>query len=150
MFRHYFSAALWPNYGPFAGLLVACLLGIAPKASAQVGSVPGLDVQEVGKGITPTIPVTLDGPGYHGPGAVIYIDGKRSNDSTLVKLNPDDIADITILKHGVGSLLKPTRKQVGAFFITTRAGLKTQAVHQFNKRMAKLAANSANAMPVVD
>jgi hypothetical protein len=150
MFRRFLSAALWPNYGPFVGLLVACLLGIAPKASAQVGSVPGLIVQGVGKGIDPNPPLNVPHGPYKGPKAAIYIDGKRKNDAALTKLNPDDIADIAVMKLGFGSLLKPARRQVGALVITTKAGQNTQAVQRFNKRVAKMTAHSAAATPVVD
>jgi hypothetical protein len=152
MFRHYFSAFLWPNRGSFAGLVVACLLGTAPKAGAQAAPTSGLIIGELGKGITPNPPIIMHCGPYvrKGPEATIYIDGKRKTNAALTKLNPDDIADIKVIKHGFGSLLKPARKQAGALVITTKAGQNTQAVHRFRKRMAKLAASAANATPVVD
>ena len=150
MFRHHFSAVFGSNRGPFTGLLMACLLAAAPKASAQVGSVRGLDIQQLGKGIDPNPPLNVPHGPYKGPKAAIYIDGKRKNDAALTKLNPDDIAAITVMKHGFGSLLKPAKKQVGALVITTKAGQSNQAVQRFNKRVAKLAAKSAHATPVLD
>jgi hypothetical protein len=138
MFRRYFSAVLWLTQRPFTGLLLVGLLGAA-EAGAQVAPTTGLIIGEVGKGITPNPPITLDGPRYHGPGAVVYIDGKRQNDSILGTLNPNDIASVGVLKDGsFAQQMGPDEARLGVLFVTTKAGEHTHQVRAFNRRLVRL------------
>ncbi|RZK29074.1 MAG: SusC/RagA family TonB-linked outer membrane protein, partial [Hymenobacter sp.] len=64
------------------------------------GKVSGLQVQTIGAGVNPQVRVTLRGTrSLTGNNeALIVIDGIISTNEVLVALNPDDIADISVLK----------------------------------------------------
>ncbi|RZJ94696.1 MAG: SusC/RagA family TonB-linked outer membrane protein, partial [Hymenobacter sp.] len=88
------------------------------------GKVSGLQVQTLGSGVNPQVRVTLRGSrSFTGNNeALIVIDGIISTNDALVALNPDDIADISILKGANAAALYGSQASNGALIITTKKG----------------------------
>lgn len=105
------------------------------------GKIPGVQVQtasgNVGGGMRFQV---RGGGGLNGAGQpVIFVDGVRINNDqigidvggqsagTLADLNPEDIADIEVLKGPAGSALYGTSGSNGVILITTKRGLRGKA-----------------------
>jgi TonB-dependent SusC/RagA subfamily outer membrane receptor len=105
------------------------------------GKIPGVQVQtasgNVGGGMRFQV---RGGGGLNGDGQpVIFVDGVRINNDqigidvggqsagTLADLNPEDIADVEILKGPAGAALYGTSGSNGVVLITTKRGLRGKA-----------------------
>ncbi|OUJ71191.1 SusC/RagA family TonB-linked outer membrane protein [Hymenobacter crusticola] len=94
------------------------------------GKVSGLQIQTVNNGINPSVRVTLRGTrSLTGENqALVVIDGVQTTQDVLTSLNPDDIADITILKGANAAALYGSQATNGALIITTKKGGNGPAV----------------------
>jgi TonB-linked SusC/RagA family outer membrane protein len=94
------------------------------------GKVSGLQVQTIGNGVNPQVRVTLRGTrSLTGNNeALIVIDGIISTNEALVALNPDDIADISVLKGANAAALYGSQASNGALIITTKKGGNTPVI----------------------
>ncbi|SNR71094.1 SusC/RagA family TonB-linked outer membrane protein [Hymenobacter mucosus] len=94
------------------------------------GKVSGLQIQTVNNGINPSVRVTLRGTrSITGENqALVVIDGVQTTQDVLTSLNPDDIADITILKGANAAALYGSQATNGALIITTKKGSSTPSV----------------------
>jgi TonB-linked SusC/RagA family outer membrane protein len=88
------------------------------------GKVSGLQIQTVNNGINPSVRVTLRGTrSLTGENqALVVIDGVQTSQDVLTALNPDDIADITVLKGANAAALYGSQATNGALVITTKRG----------------------------
>ncbi|NML67488.1 SusC/RagA family TonB-linked outer membrane protein [Hymenobacter sp. RP-2-7] len=88
------------------------------------GKVSGLQVQTIGSGISPQVRLTLRGTrSLTGNNeALVVIDGVISTNELLASLNPDDIADISVLKGANAAALYGSQASNGALIITTKKG----------------------------
>jgi TonB-linked SusC/RagA family outer membrane protein len=88
------------------------------------GKVSGLQIQTVNNGINPSVRVTLRGTrSLTGENqALVVIDGVQTSQDVLTALNPDDIADITVLKGANAAALYGSQATNGALIITTKRG----------------------------
>ncbi|WP_084708532.1 SusC/RagA family TonB-linked outer membrane protein [Hymenobacter norwichensis] len=88
------------------------------------GKVSGLQIQTVNNGINPSVRITLRGTrSLTGENqALVVIDGVQTTQEVLTALNPDDIADITILKGANAAALYGSQATNGALIITTKKG----------------------------
>ncbi|WP_375438287.1 SusC/RagA family TonB-linked outer membrane protein [uncultured Hymenobacter sp.] len=94
------------------------------------GKVSGLQIQTVNNGINPSVRITLRGTrSLTGENqALVVIDGVQTTQDVLTALNPDDIADITILKGANAAALYGSQATNGALIITTKKGGTTPSV----------------------
>jgi TonB-linked SusC/RagA family outer membrane protein len=94
------------------------------------GKVSGLQIQTIGNGVNPQVRVTLRGTrSLTGNNeALIVIDGIISTNEALVALNPDDVADISVLKGANAAALYGSQASNGALIITTKKGGNTPQV----------------------
>ena len=94
------------------------------------GKVSGLQVQTINAGVNPQVRVTLRGSrSLTGNNeALIVIDGIISTNDALVALNPDDIADISVLKGANAAALYGSQASNGALIISTKKGTNTPRV----------------------
>ncbi|UOQ68445.1 SusC/RagA family TonB-linked outer membrane protein [Hymenobacter volaticus] len=94
------------------------------------GKVSGLQIQTVNNGINPSVRITLRGTrSLTGENqALVVIDGVQTTQDVLTALNPDDIADITILKGANAAALYGSQATNGALIITTKRGGTTPSV----------------------
>ncbi|SIN83885.1 SusC/RagA family TonB-linked outer membrane protein [Algoriphagus halophilus] len=105
---------------------------ITTSASGQPGSTPAVRIRGVGSVNSSSSPLyVVDGVPY---------DGDLSN------LNPEDIADMTILKDASSSALYGSRAANGVIMITTKTGKKNQPT--FNLRVQQ--GFSGRALPEYD
>ena len=105
---------------------------ITTSASGQPGSTPAVRIRGVGSVNSSSSPLyVVDGVPY---------DGDLSN------LNPEDIADMTILKDASSSALYGSRAANGVIMITTKTGKKNQPT--FNLRVQQ--GVSGRALPEYD
>lgn len=105
---------------------------ITTSASGQPGSTPAVRIRGVGSVNSSSSPLyVVDGVPY---------DGDLSN------LNPEDIADMTILKDASSSALYGARAANGVIMITTKTGKKNQPT--FNLRVQQ--GFSGRALPEYD
>ncbi|QNE40381.1 SusC/RagA family TonB-linked outer membrane protein [Hymenobacter sp. NBH84] len=90
------------------------------------GKVAGLNVQTVNNGVSPNVRITLRGTrsitGENG--ALVVIDGVQTTQDILATLNPDDIAEITVLKGANAAALYGSQATNGALIVTTKKGGK--------------------------
>ncbi|UOR05686.1 SusC/RagA family TonB-linked outer membrane protein [Hymenobacter aerilatus] len=89
------------------------------------GKVAGLQIQTVNNGINPDVRITLRGnrslTGQNQ--ALVVIDGVQQPDQNVLNsLNPDDIADITVLKGANAAALYGSQATNGALIVTTKKG----------------------------
>src|ERR1700761_9564957 len=93
-------------------------------ANGLTGKVAGLAVYSLDNGIDPTIQVQLRGnrslEGNNN--ALIVVDGVPVPGGTLSAINPNDIADVTILKGAGSDALYGSEASNGAILITTKRG----------------------------
>jgi TonB-linked SusC/RagA family outer membrane protein len=94
------------------------------------GKVSGLQVQTIGSGINPQVRITLRGTrSLTGNNeALVVIDGVISTSDALTALNPDDVADISVLKGANAAALYGSQASNGALIITTKKGSNTPQV----------------------
>jgi TonB-linked SusC/RagA family outer membrane protein len=93
-------------------------------ANGLTAKVAGLAVYSLDNGIDPTIQVQLRGnrslEGNNN--ALIVVDGVPIPGGTLAAINPNDIADVTILKGAGSAALYGSEASNGAILITTKRG----------------------------
>ncbi len=93
-------------------------------ANGLTGKVAGLAVYSLDNGIDPTVQVQLRGnrslEGNNN--ALIVLDGVPIPGGTLSSINPNDIADVTILKGAGSAALYGSEASNGAILITTKRG----------------------------
>jgi TonB-linked SusC/RagA family outer membrane protein len=93
-------------------------------ASGLTGKVAGLNIQGVGGGVNPNYRVVLRGmrslTGNNE--ALIVVDNVIVPNSILSNLNPDDIADLTVLNGASSAALYGSAASNGALIITTKRG----------------------------
>ena len=119
-------------------LVVAGVLLPAGARAQALDTVRGLHRQQANEGTSPSPRITLDGPRPKSPLAVIYLDGQRRDSTVLMRLNPNDIATVSVVKSDLARWLGPEEARRGVLFITTKAGEHTHAVRAFNRRLDKL------------
>ncbi|RPD50283.1 SusC/RagA family TonB-linked outer membrane protein [Hymenobacter sediminis] len=94
------------------------------------GKVSGLQIQTIGAGVSPQVRVTLRGNRslLGNNEALVVIDGNISTNDALLALNPDDVANISVLKGANAAALYGSQASNGALIITTKKGSTTQQV----------------------
>ena len=96
----------------------------ANAASALTGKVAGLQINTVSNGVNPNTRVVLRGnrsiTGNNQ--ALIVIDGFPASRNALDLLNPDDIANINVLKGANAAALYGSQASNGALIVTTASG----------------------------
>ena len=99
---------------------------IAPTraASALAGKVAGLQINVQNNGVNPTTQILLRGlRSISGDNtALIVIDGSIASQGAFDALNPNDIADISVLKGATAAALYGSSAGNGALIVTTKAG----------------------------
>lgn len=106
------------------------ILKAAPTraASALAGKVAGLQINSQDNGVNPTTQITLRGfrsiSGSNS--ATVVIDGSVASLGALDDLNPNDIAEINILKGANAAALYGAGASNGALIITTKKGAANQ------------------------
>ena len=97
---------------------------------ALQGAVPGLTITNNDGGINSTANIKIRGTGTLSNGQVsnplIVVDGVVSEDITF--LNPEDIADISVLKDAASASIYGTRAAFGVILITTKTPNKKDRV----------------------
>jgi TonB-linked SusC/RagA family outer membrane protein len=102
------------------------LTTVAPTrvASALAGKVAGLQINVQDNGVNPSTQILLRGlrsvSGNNS--ALIVIDGSISSQGAFDDLNPNDIADISVLKGATAAALYGSRAGNGALIISTKSG----------------------------
>lgn len=102
------------------------LTTVAPTrvASALAGKVAGLQINVQDNGVNPSTQILLRGlrsvSGNNS--ALIVIDGSISSQGAFDDLNPNDIADISVLKGATAAALYGSRAGNGALIVSTKAG----------------------------
>ncbi|GAA4502230.1 hypothetical protein GCM10023172_25300 [Hymenobacter ginsengisoli] len=113
---------------------------------AQTPTVSGLQIQPAPPPSAGGLRITLDGPRPKSSLSVIYLDGQRADTIALAKLNPDDIASVSVLKDGaIARQLGPDETRLGVLFITSKANEHSHRVRAFNRRLARLKQAEAQA-----
>ncbi|WP_375417096.1 SusC/RagA family TonB-linked outer membrane protein [uncultured Hymenobacter sp.] len=99
-------------------------------ANGLAGKVSGLQIQTLSNGVNPSPRVTLRGTrSLTGNNeALIVIDGVITTNDILGALNPDDVADISVLKGANAAALYGSQASNGALIITTKKGSTTPQV----------------------
>jgi TonB-linked SusC/RagA family outer membrane protein len=95
-----------------------------------VGKVSGLQIQTLNAGVNPQVRVTLRGTrSITGDNtALIVLDGVLVPSDVLTALNPDDIADITVLKGANAAAIYGSQASNGALIVTTKKGSGTPTI----------------------
>jgi TonB-linked SusC/RagA family outer membrane protein len=103
---------------------------IAPTraASALAGKVAGLQINVQDNGVNPSTQILLRGlRSISGDNsALIVIDGSIASQGAFDALNPNDIADISVLKGATAAALYGSSAGNGALIVTTKAGKSGQ------------------------
>jgi TonB-linked SusC/RagA family outer membrane protein len=93
-------------------------------ASALAGKVAGLQINVQDNGVNPSTQILLRGlrsiSGNNS--ALIVIDGSIASEGAFDALNPNDIADISILKGATAAALYGSSAGNGALIVTTKSG----------------------------
>ena len=93
-------------------------------ANGLTGKVAGLGVFSLDNGIDPSISINLRGfrslEGNNG--ALIVLDGVPVPSQTISAINPNDVADVTVLKGAGAAALYGSQASNGAILITTKRG----------------------------
>jgi len=94
-------------------------------AEGLIGKVAGLQINVQDNGVNPTTLINLRGMRSISASnqALIVIDGSISSTSAFDDLNPNDIADISILKGATAAALYGSRAGNGAVLVTTKKGI---------------------------
>jgi TonB-linked SusC/RagA family outer membrane protein len=112
-------------------------------ANGLTGKVSGLAVYELDNSIDPNIAIVLRGnrslEGNNN--ALIVLDGVPMPGSLLSSINPNDIADVTILKGAGSAALYGSEASNGAVLITTKRGASTKPliIYQNSVQIEKVA-----------
>jgi TonB-linked SusC/RagA family outer membrane protein len=105
---------------------------VAPTraASALAGKVAGLQINVQDNGVNPSTQILLRGlrSVSGGNSALIVIDGSISSQGAFDDLNPNDIANISVLKGATAAALYGSRAGNGALIITTKDGRAGQKI----------------------
>lgn len=107
--------------------------GKSPQlAQALSGKVSGLSIGNVNNSVDPQVRVVLRGNRsiLGNNQALIVLDGVPVPSNTLSYINPNDIAEVTILKGGQAATLYGSDGVNGAVVITTKRGGKTKPTIQ--------------------
>lgn len=93
-------------------------------ASALAGKVAGLQINVQNNGVNPTTQILLRGLRSISSdnSALIVIDGSISSQGAFDDLNPNDIADINVMKGANAAALYGSRAANGALIVTTKGG----------------------------
>ncbi len=106
------------------------ILKVAPTraASALAGKVAGLQINNMDNGVNPQTQVTLRGfrSITANNSATVVIDGSIASLEAFDDLNPNDIADINILKGANAAALYGSKAANGALIVTTKKGATNQ------------------------
>jgi|WetSurSiteA1Bulk_404760.scaffolds.fasta_scaffold02647_2 TonB-linked SusC/RagA family outer membrane protein len=106
------------------------ILKTAPTraATALTGKVAGLQINSQDNGVNPSTQITLRGfRSISGTNdATVVIDGSIASIGALDDLNPNDIADINILKGANAAALYGSKASNGALIVTTKKGATNQ------------------------
>jgi TonB-linked SusC/RagA family outer membrane protein len=99
-------------------------------ASALAGKVAGLQINVQDNGVNPSTQILLRGlrSVSGGNSALIVIDGSIASQGAFDDLNPNDIANISVLKGATAAALYGSRAGNGALIITTKAGAAGQKI----------------------
>ena len=81
--------------------------------------------------------IVLDAPAPTGPKPIVYVNGQRLDFGDLSKLNPDDIANVSVVKEAAALSLTPDAVG-GAILVTTKGHEQDPAVRTFNARVDRL------------
>ncbi len=106
------------------------ILKVAPTraATALAGKVAGLQINSQDNGVNPNTQITLRGfrsiSGSNS--ATVVIDGSIASLGALDDLNPNDIAEINVLKGANAAALYGSKASNGALIITTKKGAANQ------------------------
>jgi len=111
-------------------------------ANGLTGKVAGLAVYELDNSVDPTIAIVLRGnrslEGNNN--ALIVLDGVPMPGALLSSINPNDIADVTILKGAGSAAIYGSEASNGAVLITTKRGSsKATIVYQNSVQAEKVA-----------
>ena len=106
---------------------------VANLGQALQGTVANLNVS-IGSG------QANDSPSYNirgttslnGGSPLVVIDGVISDNSTLNRLNPNDIAQISVLKDAASSAIYGSRAAYGVILVTTKVGTSEKPVIHYN------------------
>src|SRR5690606_14263891 len=92
--------------------------------TAIVGKVSGLQINTTNNGVNPSTRVTLRGNRslLGNNQALIVVDGYPSSRDAIDRINPNDIADITVLKGANAAALYGSDASNGVIMITTKTG----------------------------
>jgi TonB-linked SusC/RagA family outer membrane protein len=103
---------------------------VSNVTNGLAGKVSGLQIQTLSNGVNPQVRVTLRGTrSLTGENqALIVLDGVLVPTDVLTALNPDDVADITILKGANAAAIYGSQASNGALVITTKKGTTTPVV----------------------
>lgn len=93
-------------------------------ATAMVGKVSGLQINTIGSGVNPNTRVVLRGNRslLGNNQALIVVDGFPTTQGVLDRINPNDIADLTVLKGANASALYGSEAANGVIIIKTKQG----------------------------
>lgn len=93
-------------------------------ATAMVGKVSGLQINTIGNGVNPNTRVVLRGNRslLGNNQALIVVDGYPTSRGVLDRINPDDIAEMTVLKGANASALYGSEAANGVIVIKTKSG----------------------------
>jgi TonB-linked SusC/RagA family outer membrane protein len=113
-------------------------------ANGLTAKVAGLAVYSLDNGVDPNISIVLRGNrSLEGDNnALIVVDGIPIPGGTLSSINPNDIADITILKGAGSAALYGSEASNGAILVTTKRGTgdsKPTVVYQNSLQVEKVA-----------
>lgn len=102
------------------------LTAVAPTraASALAGKVAGLQINVQDNGVNPSTQILLRGlrSVSQSNSALIVIDGSIATQGAFDDLNPNDIANISVLKGATAAALYGSKAGNGALIVTTKAG----------------------------
>lgn len=93
-------------------------------ASALAGKAAGLEITGIGGGVNPNYRVVLRGQRSltGNNNALIIVDNIMVPSEVLTNLNPEDIADVTILNGASGTAIYGSAASNGAVVVTTKKG----------------------------
>ena len=106
------------------------ILKVAPTrvAGALIGKVAGLQINAQDNGVNPSSQITLRG--FRSISAsnstLVVIDNSIGSIAALDDLNPNDIADINVLKGATAAALYGSKAGNGAIIVTTKKGALNQ------------------------
>jgi len=93
-------------------------------ANGLTAKVAGLGIYTLNNGVDPTVDIVLRGNrSLEGNNdALIVVDGTPIPGATIASINPNDVADVTILKGAGSAALYGSEASNGAILITTKRG----------------------------